>query len=254
MIELNRVKVFISPGTPLEKQILNGIDLKIKEGEFVTVIGTNGAGKSTFLNIIAGEVLATEGTILIDNKDTTQIPSHERAQWVARVFQDPLLGSCGDLTIAENMALAALRGSKRGLKPAITHTLRSQCQEVLSRLQLGLENRLDTPMNQLSDGQRQAVSLAMSALSPMKILLLDEHTSALDPKTAEQVMNTTSQIVEEYKLTVLMVTHNLTQALQYGTRTLLIHQGKVAQDLRGADRASLNANSLFRLYGDSGLG
>jgi putative ABC transport system ATP-binding protein len=254
MIEIKNVNFSVSIGTPLERAILNGINLKIGTGEFVTVIGTNGAGKSTLLNLISGECLATGGSIEIDGEDATRLSSYQRAHWVARVFQDPLLGSCGELTVAENMALAARRGCKRSLKRGVTHSLRTQYQEVLASLKLGLENRLDTLMNQLSGGQRQAVSLVMSTLSPMKILLLDEHTSALDPKTAEQVMHTTNQMMRENNLTALMVTHSLTQALQHGTRTILLHGGKVARDLLGSERSSLSAHNLLDLYGDTSLG
>lgn len=248
MIELKNVKLRVAQGTPLERTLLNGIDLKIEEGEFVTVIGTNGAGKSTLLNSIAGELLPTEGIISIDNDDVTRLATHERAHWVARVFQDPLVGSCGDLTVAENMALAYRRGSSRRFCRAVTSERRAAFQTALASLNLGLEDRLDTLMNQLSGGQRQAVSLMMSTLNPMKILLLDEHTSALDPKTAAQVMETTDRIVREKKLTTLMVTHSLSQALHYGTRTLLLNEGRVAKDLKGTERSSLKADDLMSLY------
>lgn len=255
MIEIKNIKLVVSEGTPLERSILNGINLKIGAGEFVTVIGTNGAGKSTLLNIISGECFPSQGKIEIDGKDVTLLPSYHRAHWVARVFQDPLIGSCGELTIAENMALAMGRGGtpgiKRDLKRAVTRQLRSHFQEALTKLNLGLETRLDTPMNQLSGGQRQAVSLVMSTLSPMKILLLDEHTSALDPKAAEQIMNRTDQIVREHHLTALMVTHSLTQALHFGSRTVLLHEGKVARDLAGQERSSLSAHDLLDLYGET---
>lgn len=248
MIELKNVKVIISPSTPLEKCILNGLNLKIEKGEFVTVLGTNGAGKSTLLNAIAGECSLSGGSIALDDEVVTLLPAHKRSRSVARVFQDPLVGSCGDLTVIENMALALKRGGHRNLRRSTPSQLRDQFQEKLSSLKLGLENRLDIPMNQLSGGQRQAVSLVMSTLSSMKILLLDEHTSALDPKTAETIMELTDRIVRENHLTAMMVTHSLTQAVNFGTRTILLHEGKVAKDFTGAERSSMNAHTLLDLY------
>ncbi len=248
MIELNNVKQVVGQGTPLERWVLNGINLKIQEGEFVTVIGTNGAGKSTLLNGVAGECLPTCGTIQIDGQDVTRLESYQRAKWIARVFQDPLMGSCGDLTVAENMALASQRGSFRSLRRALSSQIRSKFKEALVDLNLGLEERLDVPMNQLSGGQRQAISLVMSTLSPMKVLLLDEHTSALDPRTAEHIMNVTAQIIREKKLTALMVTHSLSQAIRYGSRTILLHEGRVVRDLSGPERVGLSVKDLLAMY------
>lgn len=248
MITLSHLKVTFAPGTVMEKKALRGINLEISEGEFITVIGSNGAGKSTLLNAIAGEVIPSQGSIDIDEKNVTRLPAHARAGLVARVFQDPLAGTCGDLTIAENMALAHHRGQRRGLRKGITRTDRELYAETLKTLKLGLENRLDTSMSMLSGGQRQAVSLLMASLSPLKILLLDEHCSALDPKTAAFVMNLTQEIVTEKKLTTLMVTHSLQQALHSGTRTIMLHEGKVIYDVSGKARSKLTVPDLLKQF------
>jgi putative tryptophan/tyrosine transport system ATP-binding protein len=251
MISLNNLQVTFSKGTIMEKQALRGIDLQINEGEFVTVIGSNGAGKSTLLNAISGETLPTAGTLMIDEDDVTNLPSYARAHLVARVFQDPLAGTCGDLTIAENMALAERRGKKRGLAKALRRSNQQKFQETLSRLNLGLEDRLNTSMGMLSGGQRQAVSLLMATLSPLKILLLDEHTSALDPKTAAYVMDLTQKMIIEKKLTALMVTHSLHQALHYGTRTIMLHEGRLIYDVAGKERSKLTPQDLMKQFGTS---
>jgi putative ABC transport system ATP-binding protein len=249
MITLSHLKVTFAPGTVMEKKALRNIGLKISEGEFITVIGSNGAGKSTLLNAIAGEVMPTEGAIHIDDKEVTRLPAHARSDLVARVFQDPLAGTCGDLTIAENMALANRRGQSRGLSKALSRIDREYYAEKLKTLKLGLENRLDTAMCLLSGGQRQAVSLLMATLSPLKILLLDEHSSALDPKTAAFVMKLTEEIVTEKGLTTLMVTHSLHQALHSGTRTIMLHEGKVIYDVSGEDRKKLTVPDLLKQFG-----
>lgn len=251
MIRLQNIHVTFAPDTVMEKKGLCGIDLDIREGEFVTVIGSNGAGKSTLLNSIAGEILPTSGAIYIDEDNVTKLPGYARAHFVARVFQDPLAGSCGDLTIAENLALAQRRGKTRYLSWALSRALKSDFKEVVKRLKLNLEDRLDTSMSLLSGGQRQAVSLLMATLSPLKILLLDEHTSALDPKTAAYVMDLTQEIINEKKLTALMVTHSLQQALRYGTRTIMLHEGKIIYDVQGEERARLTPQDLLKQFGTS---
>jgi putative tryptophan/tyrosine transport system ATP-binding protein len=249
MITLSHLQVTFAPGTVMEKKALKNINLKIAEGEFITVIGSNGAGKSTLLNAIAGEVMSTKGAIHIDDKDVTRLPAHARADLVARVFQDPLAGTCGDLTIAENMALAHRRGMSRGLSKGLSRLDREFYAETLKTLKLGLEKRLDTTMSLLSGGQRQAVSLLMASLSPLKILLLDEHTSALDPKTAAFVMKLTEEIVTQKGLTALMVTHSLQQALHSGTRTVMLHEGKVIYDVSGKERSQLTVPDLLKQFG-----
>lgn len=249
MITLKNISVVFNQQSPTERVALRHVNLAIEEGEFITVIGSNGAGKSTFLNVIAGEVLPTKGAIVIDDKKVTKWSTAKRASEVARIFQDPLLGSCADLTVAENMTLAHSRGKKRGLSQALKPDMMHEFQALLKSLNLGLETRLDTYMGSLSGGQRQAISLLMATLSPMKILLLDEHTSALDPKTAASVMKLTQKIVTQKKLTTLMVTHSLHDALAYGTRTVMLHEGKIIYDVNGKARSELTPADLMRQFG-----
>lgn len=251
MITIKNLKVTYGKGSLREKKALRGVDLKMSAGEFITVIGSNGAGKSTLLNAIAGESKATGGSIHIDHVNVTKDPSYKRASMVARVFQDPLAGTCADLSIAENLALAERRGDRRGLSLALSKGKREEYTTLLNRLNLGLEHRLDTFMGALSGGQRQALSLLMATLSPLKILLLDEHTSALDPKTAAFVMNLTEEIVKEKQLTSLMVTHSLNQALQTGTRTIMLHEGKIIFDVKGDERKNLTPQDLLSKFGTS---
>jgi putative ABC transport system ATP-binding protein len=251
MIVLNAVNVTFGMGTIMEKQVLKKLNLNMKNGEFVTVIGSNGAGKSTLLNTIAGEVIPINGSLLIDDHNVTQLSSYERSCEVARVFQDPLAGTCADLTIAENLSIALKRGQRRTMRWAISRQSRSYFSKILKTLNLNLENRLDTSMSLLSGGQRQAVSLLMATLSPLKILLLDEHTSALDPKTADFIMDLTQKIIVEKKLTALMVTHSLHQALQFGTRTIMLHDGHIIYDVEGEERNQLTPQDLLKQFGKS---
>lgn len=249
MIELKNLNVTFGAGTVREKIALRDINLKIDEGQFITVIGSNGAGKSTLLNTIAGEIRSTSGQVLIDDEDVTRKHAYECAAHVARVFQDPLAGTCGDLTVAENMALAESRGYSRGISMAISRDKRNKYREALATLELGLEHRLDTSMSLLSGGQRQAVSLLMATMSPLKILLLDEHTSALDPKTAASVMDLTQKIISEKSLTALMVTHSLHHALDYGTKTVMLHGGRVIYEVDGKKRDKLTIDDLMAQFG-----
>ena len=248
MMQATDLRLTFNPGTPIENPALRGMSLSINEGEFVTVIGSNGAGKSTFLNSISGDLLVDTGSIVIDGQDVTRLPAYKRAHLVARVFQDPMAGTCEALTIEENMALALNRGSKRGLKLALDKGKRELFRERLSILQLGLENRLPDRMGLLSGGQRQAVSLLMAAMQPSKILLLDEHTAALDPKTAAFVLELTDKIITENKLTAMMVTHSMRQALEHGHRTVMLHQGRVIFDVAGEKRASMDETGLISLF------
>ena len=248
MIEARDIEITFNPGTPMETRALCGVTLDIPQGEFVTVIGSNGAGKSTFLNVLAGEALPDAGRISIDGEDVTRLSTDRRAGQVARVFQDPLGGSCADLTIEENLALAASRGRQRRLAPALNPIVRDEFRDHISRLGLGLENRLGDKMELLSGGQRQAVSLLMATLRPMKILLLDEHTAALDPKTAAFVLGLTRDIVAEKHLTTLMVTHSMRQALDVGTRTVMLHEGRVVLDVAGAQREGLDVPDLLAMF------
>lgn len=248
MIQAEQLFKTFNPRTPLENPVLRGLSLSLDAGEFVTVIGSNGAGKSTFLNALSGEVQVDKGTIIIDGQNVTKLPTHKRSKLVARVFQDPLAGTCANLTIEENLALAMKRGAGRGLSPAVKQRYRSRFQEALAQLALGLENRLSDRMGLLSGGQRQAVSLLMASLQPSAILLLDEHTAALDPKTAAFVLQLTAQIVAEKKLTALMVTHSMRQALDIGTRTVMLHQGQAVFDITGEQRAGLDVPDLLKLF------
>ena len=248
MMRADDLKVTFNAGTPIANPEMRGMTLHIKDGEFVTVIGSNGAGKSTFLNAISGDLLVDSGSIHIDNQDVTRMPAHNRAHLVARVFQDPLAGTCEALSIEENMALAYSRGRKRGLSFALNKENRELFREKLSVLKLGLENRLTDRIGLLSGGQRQAVSLLMASLQPSKILLLDEHTAALDPKTAAFVLELTDQIIEENQLTAMMVTHSMRQALDHGSRTVMLHQGKVVLDVSGQQRAGMDVPDLLNLF------
>lgn len=251
MIRLKDIHITFSAGQVTEKKAIQGISIDIQEGDFITVVGSNGAGKSTFLNTIAGEVSITSGAIFIDNQEVTLQKTPERSGLVARVFQDPLAGTCADLTVAENMALGFFRGKKRTWLPALSNQSRDFYADQLKQLGLGLENRLDTPMFLLSGGQRQAVSLLMATLSPLKILLLDEHTSALDPKTAAFVMKLTQSIIVEKKLTALMVTHSLHQAIEIGNRMIMLHEGKMIDDITGEKKKNLSVSQLLAKFGQT---
>ena len=248
MIKLDSIQVVFGKGTPLQKQALNGVSLTIEEGSFVTVIGSNGAGKSTVLGVLAGDVLPSAGQVTIGNIDVTRKGTAARAGLVARVFQDPLAGSCGALSIEENLALAARRGESRGLTPALGPKRRAHFRDRIAELNLGLENRMKDRMDLLSGGQRQAVSLVMATLAGSEVLLLDEHTAALDPGMAEFIMNLTQKIVSERKLTALMVTHSMRQALDFGHRTVMLHAGEVVLDVAGDSRKSLGVEDLIAMF------
>ncbi|QIW16080.1 ABC transporter ATP-binding protein [Pasteurellaceae bacterium RH1A] len=248
MIKLNNLFITFNKGTAIENPVLRGLSLSVKAGEFVSVIGSNGAGKSTMLNAISGDCSLDRGEIFIQGKPVSQQQSWQRAGQVARVFQDPMAGTCESLTIEENMALAYQRGRKRGLGFALNRQMRELFREKLALLGLGLENRLTDHMGRLSGGQRQAVSLLMASLQPSNILLLDEHTAALDPKTTAFVLELTNKIVREQQLTTLMVTHSMRQALDYGDRTVMLHQGQVAFDVSGEERKRMDVPDLLQLF------
>ncbi|QIL44039.1 ABC transporter ATP-binding protein [Acidovorax sp. HDW3] len=248
MLSAHNLTLTFNPGTPIETRALRGLSLDIPAGQFVTVIGSNGAGKSTFLNAVSGDQGVDGGRILIDNVDMTHKPVWERAERVARVFQDPMAGTCEDLTIEENMALAQRRGGFRNLSRAVKNHMRDGWRERLSTLGLGLENRLTDRIGLLSGGQRQAVSLLMAALQPSRILLLDEHTAALDPRTADFVLQLTARIVAEAQLTTMMVTHSMRQALDVGSRTVMLHQGQVVLDVSGEERARMDVPDLLHMF------
>ena len=248
MIELDNIHKTFNPHTVLENYVLRGLSLKLAAGEFVTVIGSNGAGKSTLLNTIAGEIFPDRGRVIIDHRDVSQLPPHRRAALVARVFQNPLAGTCANLSIAENLALALKRGQRRSLGLAVRGDYLKRFRDVLAHLDLQLEDRLDDRIGLLSGGQRQAVSLLMAILTPSAVLLLDEHTAALDPKTAAFVMELTEQIVADNKLTAMMVTHSMRQALDHGSRTVMLHQGRVVLDVGGEKRAGMDVPDLLDLF------
>jgi putative tryptophan/tyrosine transport system ATP-binding protein len=248
MIRVETIHVTFNAGTPLERSALDGIDLSIAPGQFVTVIGSNGAGKSTLLNVLSGDVTPESGKVIMNDQNVTTWSTSRRAKLVARVFQNPLMGSCANLTIEENLALAYRRGQSRGLRPALNRAMRNEFQERLARLGLGLENRLGDRMGLMSGGQRQVISLLMSTLAPYQILLLDEHTAALDPKTAAYVLQLTGEIVAERGSTTLMVTHSMRQALTLGDRTIMLHEGQIIFDVSGPEREKLEVPDLLHRF------
>ena len=248
MLQASNLNITFNAGTPIETRALQGLSVTIPSGQFVTVIGTNGAGKSTFLNAVSGDLDVDSGSILIDDIEVAKQPVWKRASLVARVFQDPMAGTCEDLSIEENMALAQQRGNRRGLSWAVKASQKDYYREQLARLNLGLENRLTDRIGLLSGGQRQAVSLLMASLQPSRILLLDEHTAALDPRTASFVLELTNTLVTEKKLTTMMVTHSMRQALDIGDRTLMLHQGKVVLDVAGDERKGMKIADLLAMF------
>ena len=248
MLELHQVCKTFNPGTVNEKAALNHLSLTLEEGDFVTVIGGNGAGKSTMLNAISGVWPVDAGTVRIDGVDVTELSEHQRAVYLGRVFQDPMVGTAGNMTIEENLALAARRGEKRTLRWGIKKSEREQFKELLRPLGLGLEDRLTAKVGLLSGGQRQALTLLMASLKKPKVLLLDEHTAALDPKTAAKVLELSDQIVEEHKLTTLMVTHNMRDAIAHGNRLIMLDAGRVILDIRGEDKKKLTVPDLLARF------
>ena len=248
MLELKNIHKTFNPGTVNAKKALSGLDLTLNEGDFVTVIGGNGAGKSTMMNVISGSISVDEGQILLDGKDITRLPEHKRAQYLGRVFQDPMMGTAATMQIEENMALAARRGQRRGLKIGITKADREVYQEQLKILGLGLEDRMTSKVGLLSGGQRQALTLLMATLRQPKLLLLDEHTAALDPKTAALVLDATQRIVEASGLTTLMITHNMRDAIAYGDRLIMMYDGRIVVDVSGEEKKKLTVEQLLALF------
>ncbi len=248
MIKLEDIQVTFNPGTILENRALRSVSLDVPKDQFLTVIGSNGAGKSTLLGAVTGETPMIAGKVVIDGINVTAQSVHQRASLCARVFQDPLAGTCGDLTIEENMALALGRGTKRGWGLALSSKRRRLFQERISILGLGLEDRLGDNIGLLSGGQRQAVSLVMATLSDSKLLLLDEHTAALDPRMAAFVIDLTKTIVKEFNLTAMMVTHSMKDALACGDRTVMLHQGEIVLDVEGESRAQMGVGDLLEMF------
>ena len=248
MIEIKNVYKTFNAGTVNEKVALKGLDLTLEDGDFVTVIGGNGAGKSTMLNAVAGAWPADMGKIIIDGKDVTRLAEHQRAKYIGRVFQDPMMGTAATMQIDENLALAARRGLARTLKIGITKKEHDKYYELLKTLDLGLENRMTSKVGLLSGGQRQAVTLLMATLKKPKLLLLDEHTAALDPKTAAKVLTLSEKIVEENHLTTLMITHNMKDAIKYGNRLIMMYEGHVIYDVRGEEKKNLQVSDLLQRF------
>ncbi len=248
MIQVENLSVVFNKGTALERRALKSFSLTVASGEFCTVIGSNGAGKTTLLSAIAGDVAAESGRIILSGRDVSRMPANRRAGMVARVFQDPLAGSCGQLTIGENLALAARRGKLRGFRAALSRKRLRFIHDRVAELGLGLENRLGQPMASLSGGQRQALALVMATLAPSSIVLLDEHTAALDPANAEFVLGLTSTLAVRFGLTVLMVTHSMRQALDLGTRTIMLHEGEIIFEVRDPARRSVNVEDLVARF------
>ena len=252
MLDLHSIYKTFNAGTVNEKTALNGLNLHLNEGDFVTVIGGNGAGKSTMLNAVAGTWFVDEGKITIDDIDVTKLPEHKRAKYLGRVFQDPMTGTAATMQIEENMALAARRGMTRSLKAGITAKEREFYREQLKILGLGLEDRLTSKVGLLSGGQRQALTLLMATLKKPRLLLLDEHTAALDPKTAAKVLETTDTIVNSEHLTTLMITHNMRDAIRYGNRLIMMNEGHVIYDVRGEEKTKLEVSDLLQRFEQAG--
>ena len=248
MLTLSDIKMVFFKGTPDEKVALNGLSLDVNDGDFITIIGANGAGKSTLFNAIAGTYLTDEGRILLDGKDITAMPEHKRARFIGRLFQDPMKGSAPGMSIEENLALAAGHG---GWLSTISKKDKKLFREKLALLDMGLEDRMNQQVGLLSGGQRQALTLMMATINPPKILLLDEHTAALDPGTAEKVLNLTTQIVEENKITCLMITHNMQSALELGNRTIMMDAGRVIYDVANEERNGLTVADLLEKFKSS---
>ena len=245
MLKVDHIYKTFNPGTINEKTALNGTTLTLNEGDFVTVIGGNGAGKSTLLNAIAGVFLVDEGSISIDDVDVTRMSEHRRASFLGRVFQDPMMGTAATMGIEENLALAKRRGKTRLLRPGITKAERAEYKELLKILNLGLEDRLTSKVGLLSGGQRQALTLLMATLQKPKLLLLDEHTAALDPKTAAKVLDITDKIVNRDHLTTLMITHNMKDAIAHGNRLIMMMNGKIVLDIQGEEKKKLTVKQLL---------
>ena len=248
MLKITNLQKTFNPGTVNEKVALRGLNFTIEEGEFVTVIGGNGAGKSTLLNAISGVWKPDYGTIEINGIDVTNMPEHKRAQFLGRVFQDPMKGTAPDMEIQENLAIASKRGLKRKFTRGVKKSNKQYYKELLATLELGLEDRLSTKLGLLSGGQRQAVTLLMATLNKPKLLLLDEHTAALDPKTAAKVLQLTDKIISENNLTALMITHNMNDAIKYGNRLIMMNEGQILVDVKGEAKKNLTIEQLLKLF------
>lgn len=248
MLKLEHLQVIFHPETLDEKIALKDVSLEVEQDDFICIIGGNGAGKSTLLNAISGAISVDAGTIVLDDKKLNSIPEHERAKMIGRLFQDPLRGTAAHMTILENLSLAYGRGKRRLFQKAIDEQDKQYFRERLKRLQLGLEDRLDSEVGLLSGGQRQALTLLMATLKPPKLLLLDEHTAALDPKTTEIIMEETNRLVHEYHIPAIMITHNLKQAMQYGNRLIVMQEGEIIKDMKASEKAQMTVEKLLSMY------
>ena len=254
MLEIIDIYKTFNKGTVNEKHALNGIGLKLNDGDFCTVIGGNGAGKSTMLNAIAGVWPVDSGAIIIDGENISALPEHKRAPYLGRVFQDPRMGTVADMEIIENLAVAARRGDRRGLSWGVKKSEREMYREMLKRFDLGLEDRMSVKVGLLSGGQRQAITLLMATLKKPRVLLLDEHTAALDPKTAAKVLELSDEIIEENHLTALMVTHNMKDAITHGNRLIMMSDGKIILDISGEDKKALTVDALLKKFAEASGG
>ena len=248
MLEIKNISKTFNKGTINEKVALNDLSITINDGDFITVIGGNGAGKSTMLNAICGTIIPDDGTIVLDDKDITKLSESKRAKYLGRVFQDPMMGTCADMSVEENLALAIRRGKKRTLKWGMPKKDREDFVTALEKLDLGLEERLSNKVGLLSGGQRQAITLLMATMNRPELLLLDEHTAALDPKTAEKVLKLTKQVVEDGNITTLMITHNMQDAITYGNRLIMMNAGQIIYDVSGEEKKNLTVKALLEKF------
>jgi putative ABC transport system ATP-binding protein len=251
MLQIKGVRKVFNAGTIDEKNAIDGIDMSIGKGDFITVIGSNGAGKTTLLNLIAGTYTPEEGDIYIDGEKVTHLPEHARARFLGRIFQNPLTGTAASMTIEENLGMADLRGKRRTLAWGVAKARRKHYRQMLQQMELGLENRLKQSVSLLSGGQRQSLTLLMATLSIPKLLLLDEHTAALDPKTANRVMHLTQKIIDQNNLTAIMVTHNMDQAIRYGNRLVMLHEGRIQLDIQGKEKKAFTVEQAVKKFGST---
>jgi len=249
MINITNIHKVFNPGKANQVNAVNGINLEVKDNEFLVIVGSNGSGKTTLLDMIAGSVYPTSGTISVNDDDVTKLPDYKRSRWIARVFQNPVSGTASDLSILDNFRLAAIRTKPKGLSVGINETFKNQVKEKISTLGMGLENKIGQQMGTLSGGQRQALTLLMSVMDSCKVLLLDEPTAALDPRSADLVMRTADELIKDYKLTAILITHNLKDAYNYGNRIILMGEGQVVKDLDEKQKATLKQNDLFDWFG-----
>ncbi len=249
MIGINNIHKVFNKGKANQVNAVNGINLRINDGEFVVIVGSNGSGKTTLLNLVSGSVIPTSGTISIDGHDVTHMPDYKRSEWIARVFQNPLSGTASDLSILDNFRLAAIRTKPKGLSIGVDEAFKKQVKEKIASLGMGLENKIAQPMGTLSGGQRQALTLLMSIMDSCKVLLLDEPTAALDPRSAEVVMKTADKLIKDFKLTSILITHNLKDAYNYGTRIIQMGEGTILHDLDTDKKAKLKQSDLFDWFG-----